>query len=313
MFKHTASDFWRAGLLPLPIQQVNAASLAAARERIVWLPEAGPWRYFADPFALQRNGLLHVFVEAYDYRSKHAGIERHAWHLAEQRWLPGRTVLAQPFHLSYPQVFEHGGETFMLPESHQAGELALYRATDASLDHWQHHRVLLAGLPVAEPSLLHHQGRWWLFYTLVGPQRRDMRELHLAHAPALEGPWQPLASNPVREDLRSARPGGSPFLGADGLVHLPVQDCGETYGGALRFLRFTRLEPDDVQLELLPERLTGDMASPQFTQGLHTLSACGDWTLLDVKRIALDPGRRWLDWKRRARRLGRKLGLDLPR
>jgi hypothetical protein len=311
MFKPPASDFWRVGIVPRAIQSLDAATLAAARAEIAWLPDPGPWRYLADPFALLRDELLHVFVEAYDYRSKHAVIERHALRVADLAWLGKSTVLARPFHLSYPLVLTQGPDTFMLPESHQAGELALYRASDASLDHWTRETALLPGLPVAEPSLIQHQGRWWLFYTLVGPGRRDMRELHVAWAPTLTGPWQALASNPVREDLRSARPGGTPFVGVDGCVHLPVQDCGDTYGGALRLLRFRLLTPEAVAAELLPLRLHGGLVSDDHTEGLHTLSACGSrFTLLDVKRIAHDPGRRWLDWQRRARRWGRRLGFS---
>jgi hypothetical protein len=49
--------------------------------------------------------------------------------------------------------------------------------------------------------------------------------------------------------------------------------------------------------------LTGDLVSDVFTQGLHTLSACGSSTLLDVKRIDRSRRRQWLDMKRRLRRL----------
>ena len=152
-------------------------------------------------------------------------------------------------------------------------------------------------------AVIEHGGRWWMFYTLVGPGGRDQRELHVAHAPALAGPWVPLASNPVRVNRAGARPAGRPFVGRDGVLVLPVQDCAEGYGSATRLLRFPVLTPEQVQIEACDERVTGDLLSSTHTDGLHTLSGCGDFTLVDVKRIDRSRRRQWLDLKRRLRRL----------
>ena len=302
MLERPRSDFWRVGIVPLPAQELDAAGLSVARHHISWLPDAGPWRYLADPFGLLRGDALHVFVEAYDYRIKRANIERHEFALDALRWRGKTTVLDLPFHLSYPYVFEHGGETWMLPESHQAGEVALYRG-DASLNRWQRFQPLLRGLPVADASLIEHQGSWWMFYTLVGRGGRDQRELHMAHAPELLGPWTVCDTNPLYVDLAGARPAGRPFVDAQGYVCLPVQDCSSGYGSATRMLRFLELHPDGARIEALDWRLTGDLASRDHHDGLHTVSACGPYTLIDVKRIERSRQRQWLDLKRRLQRL----------
>lgn len=303
MLRRPRSDFWQVGIVPVPIEEIDAASLAAARERITWLPDAGPWRYLADPFGLARGDALHVFVEAYDYRTKRACIERHEFGMGDRVWRGRTVVLDKPFHLSYPQVFEHDGETWMVPESYQADEIALYRATDESLNVWERECALLGGLPGADASLIEHEGRWWMFYTLVGPGGRDQRELHVAHAPALAGPWTPLPSNPVRVNRDGARPAGRPFVSRDGVLTLPVQDSSTGYGGATRLLRFPVLSPALVSIEAGSERLTGDLVSSSHTAGLHTLSACGELTLIDVKRVDRSRMRQWLDFQRRLRRL----------
>ena len=303
MLKRPRTDFWQVGIVPLAIQDANAARLQAVRDRIAWLPDAGRWRYLADPFGLVRGDALHVFVEAFDYRIKRAHIERHEFGLANLAWRGQATVLARPFHLSYPQVFEHGGETWMVPETFQAGEIALYRAADDSLDHWDRECALLRQLPGADASVIEHEGRWWMFYTLVGPGARDQRELHAAHAPALTGPWTPLVANPVRISRDGARPAGRPFVAHDGVLTLPVQDSSTGYGGATRLLRLPVLTPERVVIEAGDERLTGDLISDTHTAGLHTLTGCGGFTLLDVKRIDRSRGKQWLDLKRRWRRL----------
>ncbi|WIV98369.1 glucosamine inositolphosphorylceramide transferase family protein [Kinneretia aquatilis] len=302
MFKRPRTDFWQVGIVPAPIEALDATRLQALAGAITWLPSAGPWRYLADPFGLRRGDTLHVFVEAFDYRTKHAVIERHELGAADLQWRSRRTVLARPFHLSYPQVFEHEGATFMVPESAQAGEVALYCGDD-SLNHWQRECALLSDLPVADASLIEHQGRWWMFFSLVGPGARDQRELHLAHAPALTGPWKLHAGNPIRVDRSGARPAGRPFHAADGAVMLPVQDSSRSYGGATRMLRFEHLGLDRVHCAPTGLHLHGALARADHADGLHTLSACQDLTLIDVKRFDHSRAKQWLDLKRRARRL----------
>lgn len=299
------SDFWQVGVVPLPIAAcVEPDVLAGVRERIQWMPDPGPWRYRADPFGVRRGEVTHVFVEAFDYRTKHAVIEHHELG-ADRVWRGGATVLARPYHLSYPYIIEDGGEVFMVPESHRAQEVALYRAIKFPGD-WVRETVLLPGIPAAEPSLIKHCGRWWMFFTVVGPQARDQRELHAAYAEKLTGPWRLHSQNPLLDDRSGARPGGTPFVGAGGDVILPVQDCSGTYGGGLRFLRFTVLEPDRIVAQHLPGRFSGDLVSDTHQVGFHTLASCGEQTLLDVKRIDRSHARRWIDWQRRMTRLWRK-------
>ncbi|MEI9904227.1 MAG: hypothetical protein WDN06_09760 [Asticcacaulis sp.] len=126
-----------------------------------------------------------------------------------------------------------------------------------------------------------------------------MRELHVACAEALTGPWRQHAGNPVREALDSTRPGGLPFV-HDGAPHLPVQDCTGTYGAALNVLRIEALTPERFTASPVRRFMPG--LHPGYPDGLHTLSAVGDVTLIDVKRLDRS-SRLWVDLQRRLRRL----------
>ncbi|MEO6993070.1 MAG: hypothetical protein ABI273_05555 [Lacunisphaera sp.] len=59
------------------------------------------------------GGLTHVFVEAYDYRTKHTVIEHHEFG-SDLRWQQKDIALACPFHFSYPYIIEEAGEVFRL-------------------------------------------------------------------------------------------------------------------------------------------------------------------------------------------------------
>ena len=295
------TDFWQVGIVPAPIATLtNPTVLGGLRDRITWLPDPGPWRYLADPFALKRGGVIHVFVEAFDYRTKHAVIEQHEFS-SDFVWRGKSTVLVRPFHLSYPYLVEDGGEIFMIPESQRAGEIALYRAKKFP-NEWVRETALLTGIRGAEASVIKHEGCWWMFFTIVGPQARDQRELHIAHAQTLTGPWQLHPSNPILDNRAGARPGGTPFVGADGKLILPVQDCSRTYGGAIRFLHFTTLNPSQVAVEHLDATLGGHLVSSTHGEGFHTFAGCGDITLIDTKRIARQWTRYAIDLNRRVKR-----------
>src|SRR6185369_10054576 len=105
----------------------------------------------------------------------------------------------------------------------------------------------------------------------------------------LAGPWRPHRRSPVKFDVRSARPAGTPFEHG-GQIFRPSQDCSETYGGAIRINRILRLTAEEFDEETVAV-LRPDANGP-YPAGLHTLSAFDEWTLIDGKR------RRWrLPWR----------------
>ncbi len=304
MFKRPSTDLWRVGVAPIRMEQLSPAALAQAASLVAWLPDPGPWRYLADPFAVMRDEHLHVFVEAFDYRTKRAVIEQHRLRCADLQWVDQAVVLSRECHLSYPFVFEHAGSTYMVPESHQAGEVVLYQAQDPQMRRWERVGTLMSGQAYADASLIEHAGAWWMFYTIVGPGKRDQRELHVARSPSLLGPWQAHEHNPIVNDARHARPAGRPYVDArSGHVLVPVQDCSQTYGGATRLLRFGALASGRVTYRVVPGQFTAENVCDSHQQGLHTLSGCGPYTLFDVKRVDRSRGRQWIDLQRRLRRL----------
>ncbi len=64
---------------------------------------------------------------------------------------------------------------------------------------------------------------------------------------------------------------------------LPVQDCTSTYGGAVRPLWIECLNEHEFIATLAKLALPPDHGV--YRHGMHTLSAAGDWTLFDVKRV----------------------------
>lgn len=248
---------------------------------VTWLPEEPAYTFLADPFGLWHGDALHVFAEQYDYRTRQGRIERltfdHHFELVERT-----LALAEPWHLSYPFVFEAEGATWMLPEAHKSRTLTLYRA-HGELDDWRPEcEIRLDCVPV-DATLLRYQERWWLFYAPATSRASKIGELHLAWAETLRGPWTPHSANPVRCNPGSSRPGGTPLV-IDGKIMLPTQDCRTTYGGAVVPLWITQLDPETFISHAGPA-LGRPNGAPINCAGMHTVSECGPVTLVDVKTI----------------------------
>lgn len=273
-------DIWRCGYVEAPIGRIVAEGRIPSPVR--WLEEEPDFCFLADPFGWRTgDGGLRLFVEHYDYRTRHGTIQTLIFDPAMQL-LERRPCLAEPWHLSYPQVVAGDGAVWMLPEAHRSGGLTLYRDHGGLIDWRAECRIELDCVPV-DATLLRRDGRWWLFYSPADTKLSKISRLHVAWADRLTGPWTPHPGNPVRVDIASSRPGGS-AVEIGGRVMLPMQDCTRTYGGAIRPLWIDRLDEGHFEATA-GEALPLPPSAGPYSEGMHTLSACGDITFLDVKRI----------------------------
>lgn len=200
-----------------------------------------PASFVADPFMVHTDGLWHMFFEV---KNRQSGKGDVGWATSADglRWEYQQIVLAEPFHLSYPYVFEWEGAFFMVPETLKAGAVRLYRA-DPFPERWVHVQDLVP-VAAADPSPFRFADRWWMFLC-VTPYEHDT--LALYHADRLEGPWREHAKSPLlQDDPRRSRPAGR-VLVQDGQVIRFAQDCHPCYGARVRAFEVSRLTPEDYE------------------------------------------------------------------
>ncbi|AQT03943.1 formyl transferase [Acetobacter persici] len=296
-------DIWRVGISNVPLDAIIEDGCVRA-DPVAWLPALKPFQFMADPFGFWKDDILYVFVETFDYRTRHGIIEVFLYDTGF-RLLEQRVALSEPWHLSYPFVFEADGAIWMLPEAYHSGKLTLYRAQSFP-DVWEPACVIDLGPDVAvDATPFYHDGLWWLFYTPASKPPKPVGELHLAFAEQLHGPWTRHPGNPVRLHSASTRPGGTPRV-LRGQVMLPVQDCSWTYGGAIRPLWFEKLTPEHVVTHAGSRIKIPEDFSP-YTEGMHTLSAAGAVTVFDVKRTELSAHGLSIELMRETRKILQKL------
>jgi hypothetical protein len=272
LFRHPQ---WTIGVLRRP-----AAALVEGEygdEAVEWIPPDGRRSFLADPFGLERDGRLQVLCEEFPYREGLGRIRAIA-DLTGARSAEREPALELSGHASYPFLLETGGGIYCVPETAAAGEIALFRAEEFP-HRWSKADVLVEGFAGIDPTVFEHGGSWWLLCTRQG--RLEDVELFAFHAPDLRGPWTPHARNPVKTDVRGARPAGPPFLHG-GELYRPAQDCSRRYGWRVAIQRVARLTPTEFAEE--PVAVLEPAPGSPYPLGRHTLCPVGDAVLVDGLR-----------------------------
>jgi methionyl-tRNA formyltransferase len=235
-----------------------------------------PDRSWADPFPLFRDGRWWLFFEEVRFAARRGHLR--VLELDPERGAgPSRRVLDEPWHLSYPCVFEWDGEVWMVPESAERGQVCLYRA-DGFPDRWRREAVLLDGLRAVDATPFEAEGSWWMFANVAVPGSLHAHdELCLWQAPSPLGPWRPHPQNPVVSDARRARPAGRPFRWRGELIR-PAQDCSRHYGRAVVLHRVLTLGESAYREEPIA-RLPPAWAPG--LEGFHTFNRVAGLTVVD--------------------------------
>lgn len=196
-----------------------------------------PASFVADPFLMRANGRWHLFFELFN-RTTGRGEIGVATSDDLSQWQYQRVVLREPFHLSYPFVFEWNGSHYMMPESHEASSIRLYKATKFPGE-WTHVHTLLDDDRYSDSTLFRHDDQWWLFTQTSPGGKHD--NLRLFFAADLFGAWTEHPASPVVQgNANTARPAGR-VVSADGKLLRFAQVCTPQYGASVSAFEITTL------------------------------------------------------------------------
>jgi hypothetical protein len=122
--------------------------------------------FYADPFLIEKDGQTWLFFEDYLYADERGRIACSPLS-SEPSISDPHICLDTGYHLSYPAIFQHAGEVFMIPESAANQSVELWRATDFPFS-WKFEQRLFIGAAV-DTTPLFHNGRWYFFTALSEP------------------------------------------------------------------------------------------------------------------------------------------------
>lgn len=193
----------------------------------------------ADPFLFSHEGTLYLF---YEVKTDHDRGEIWAQSLsATGEWTVLGRVLAEAFHLSYPQVFECEGQIYMIPEAAQSGDVLLYSAVDFPMI-WKKTAVLV-DLPLKDPSIFISTESGCL---LLGTTAKD--ELVVYQAETITGPFVDSGIIVTKDKAVSRCAGG--FIEVADALYRVAQDCSKVYGERIKLMRVTDISRRGYSEEL---------------------------------------------------------------
>lgn len=73
--------------------------------------------WFADPFVYEKDGVTYLFYEAFDLVQQKGLIGYSVFNQLTGEGSAPTIIIDEPFHLSFPNIFEYAGDIYIMPES----------------------------------------------------------------------------------------------------------------------------------------------------------------------------------------------------
>jgi hypothetical protein len=244
--------------------------------KVVNPPKDKEW---ADPMLVDSGRGLFLFMEEVVENKGHlsvAEVDRNSLDFISSQ----ETILNHSTHLSYPHVFEVNNQWFLIPESSQAKQLAIYRAVNFPVK-WELFREVFSSQKWLDTTTFYYNGKWWIF-SVHKPKdyASSYQDLYLFYSnDILLGEWVAHPCNPIVSDIRYARPGGALFQ-HEGRIFRPAQNCLERYGGGISFCEVTKLSEYEYE-----ERVVREFYFPWYNKlrHFHTVAVHGNKVIGDCK------------------------------
>jgi hypothetical protein len=262
---------WNIGFIMDPIDRFAEVTF---KPEIEWYPYAKKDGFLADPFPITMDGTTYIFFEDYSYREwkgKISYIKFPDGFKSESL----RTAHEESTHMSYPYIFKHNNTVYATPSMYYSNDIRLYEVHSPA--NWEFKTTLIEDIAGLDPTIIKYEDRWWMFYT---ERAYPNTKLYIQFAESLTGKWRSHKKNPVKTDVRSSRPGGTPFV-KNGNLYRPAQNAVGEYGNKLVINKVEKLSPEQYAEEKVNEIQPSEEST--YT-GMHTLSSRGGITLIDNKK-----------------------------
>ena len=243
-----------------------------------WCPN--PIVIEADPFLFVKDDVLYLFYESKQWRKP--GVLKMLSTRDLVNWSEPVIVLEEKFHLSFPNVIEINGETYMIPETSADNSIRLYKAQNADLSQFRLERILLSGndndvaVSFCDSDLYFQDGLYYLFTSRELKDGANRQELYIS--PSLTDPFKIHPSSPIVVSKKFGRNAGS-LLEIDGRLYRVSQDCTVRYGDNVNVSLISHLSATEYVEEIIKENVF-PQDTEYYKEGGHQLNAVqfhGKW------------------------------------
>ncbi len=253
--------FWNIGII-----KCSAKDLVYGRENydIVWMKHNSRTKFYADPFPINEDeDNYYILAEEYSYFTRKGIIVELTVDKLSMRLINRKVVLNTGIHLSFPFPYKNT----IVPEQYRSGKLYAYKAVEENC---------ICNDPVIDPCILEYHGETYLFGTRIINDASDANT-KLFWYKMVNGKFEIIDNEPIKTDIRSARPAGK-FFEVDGILYRPAQDSERMYGAQTRIMR---VEGIDEKYEETEIRVISTKNLSEYNEGIHTFNAWRNIVVVD--------------------------------
>ncbi len=233
---------------------------------------------YADPFLFEWEGDTYLFAEYVSFRRRRGTIAYAKFDPAIGTFGKFHEIIREDYHLSYPLVFMHNREIYMMPEANESHALYVYKAVKFP-EEWEKHAVLMDDIRLVDTTPFFDHGSMYAITKKNDTPQDPMMLLRID-----PDTWKVTDAKIVTDDVSISRPGGHVYA-LGGQTYMVTQDCEKDYGTALNILSFSVEE--DGTLSYRPEKkITADdvrVKEVEHLSGIHTYNFSSQWEVIDFK------------------------------
>jgi len=238
----------------------------------------------ADPFIVFEKNKYIIFFEEYDI-AKRKGYLCCGKLNSKNRCLENvRVILEKHHHLSFPFIFEFKGKYYLIPESHEAKKISLYRFSQFPYKVVKV-RDLVRDIDCVDSVLTFKYNLFYLF-TNVKENNDPLycKNLTVFKSSDIEqGEFTKISEESFSNNPSYTRMAGS-FVKKNGSTYRISQDCKELYGHRVNFMKVRNLSEDNYS-----ETFSEKLYPPKGFIALHTFNCAKGIEVADGKQVLKEP------------------------
>ncbi|MCK5146843.1 hypothetical protein KAR48_08810 [bacterium] len=237
-------------------------------------------RFWADPFAVFRNGKYFIFIEEY-IQSMGKGVISLIEMEKNGSYTTPRIVLERPYHMSYPFLLEYKDELYMIPETFSNKTIETYKCVHFP-DKWELHKTLMQDVIAVDATLHFYNKKWWMFVNMQSVEGSNFSdELFLFYADTpFSDDYRSHPENPIISSAAGSRPAGRIYEHNGETFRMSQITTREGYGVGMQVNQIIEWNTEHYR-EKVVHRLHPHWLKK--LKGLHTYNQCADLHLLDAK------------------------------
>jgi len=248
--------------------------------------------WYADPIIYRVDGKVCLFVEAYNKFTNRGGIAVSILNKDGKFTYP-KLIISEPFHMSFPNVFEMEGYVYMLPECSESEQLRIYKM-GSSVYEWALCYSQNMHCKLVDSIVVKMDNDYGLLSCELNEENPHQTRLiyysfdHNLPDEPFEQLWQ-------QEDFSYQVRNGGPLIEKNGQVIRVVQNSTPSqYGKSISLKIVDTISEYGIQ-EMIRNTITLSDINLKLTPfiyrkwGVHTYSVTGDMEVIDmhVQRFSL--------------------------